>query len=146
MNAFRAVLLGAALLLGSGCRAAVTNESAPSNPRTWEEMHVDYARRLQHWRWAGDDPTVDPPPANAVRVPVTVDRVDIPTRVTESLTQSTRGTVTFSVRAGYLPFAPNCTRIVMTFEARINPFMDGAVHELAFMPDGRFWGGGSFNF
>jgi hypothetical protein len=144
MRAFPALIL-LAVLLPAGCRAAVTNESAPSRPGDWEEMHLVYARRLQRWRWGGGEATVDQPPPDAVRVPVTVDSVSVPHRVSTSTTPET-ATVTFSVRAGYIPFAPKCTRVVMTFQAIVNPFMDGAVHELVFLPDGRFWGGGSFHF
>jgi hypothetical protein len=144
MSASQAALLGTLLALW-GCGSPVSNLTSPSSPRSWEELHLSYARRLQHWRMSEGHATVDQPPADSFRVPAKVDRVQVPFLNSPSIAGET-ATVTFRIPSGSLPFAPQCGRILLRFDPSVNPFMEGATHTLVFLPDGRFWGGGSFEF
>ena len=143
MSSRIAVLFGAVLLLG-GCHAGVSNDSDPSHPSEWEELHLSYARRLQKWRWR-ESMTVDQPPDNAIRITASVVGVSVPFPPPASDSGET-ATVTFSFPAGQIPPYPKVGWVVMRYDPHVNPFMEGASHVIVFMPDGRFWGGTSFHF
>lgn len=142
MSFSRAVLSGLVLLV-TGCHSAITNENAPSDPSHWEEVHLSYSKRAQKWRF-GESFNVDQPPDDAIRATVKVSSVDVP--FPEPAGGGESATVTFSVTPGMLPCFPNCRRIVLRFDPRVNPFMEGSAQILVFLPDGRFWGGTSFQF
>jgi hypothetical protein len=141
-NFLRASWLGLALLLG-GCHSAVTNETAPSHPSEWEEVHVSYQHRAQKWRWR-EAQTVDQPPEDAIRATVQVVAVDVP--FPQPSGGGETATVTFSVTPGMIPCFPKCKWVVMKYDPYVNPFAEGAAHIIVFLPDGRFWGGTSFQF
>lgn len=144
MTAFRTVPFSA-LLLVWGCSSPITNQTAPSSPQSWEELHLRYAQRQQKWRMNEGHATIDQPPPEAFRIPAKVESVEIPHSSSSSMAAE-QSTVSFAIPAGSLPFAPKCRRIRMRFDSTVNPFMEGAPHTLIFLPDGRFWGGGSFEF
>ncbi|HLY08628.1 MAG TPA: hypothetical protein VKW04_04880 [Planctomycetota bacterium] len=137
-------ILGCAVLLLGGCLGAVTNESAPSRPSEWEELHLSYSQRQQRWRWR-ESMTVDQPPEDALRVMATVESVSVPFPPPAS-DSGESATVTFTLHPGLLTCFPKCRRVVLRFDPHVNPFMEGAKHLLVFLPDGRFWGGTSFHF
>src|SRR6516164_8567857 len=101
------------LALLAGCASPVTNETAPSHPKDWEEIHISYSHRLQHWR-RGESATIDQPPDGAYRATVRVTDVDVP--FPPPAESGEYATVTFSVTPGMLPCFPKCRRILMRYE------------------------------